>query len=303
MRVQSSKGLIASELKYPWRWELFLRKVKEGLPFTTIDGGEVRIPGEGNDHLISALVSRSQPGYTRAFRQGVAVVRDGSTSTLHSAGILHKSADFGGKTAGHGLAAQRRQTEELRAALLVAGGGRPVPVFMGDKVVYATDVVELGGRCKADVALVDPGGCHVARLSLKSARCPGDMQQWSGVAEFAREPEVRDFVAAVDGLPRSELPVCRSLGSERIRRDALYGSGDGRADAVVAVDVCALLPRIDGVFSLAGRVHYYPEVPPEGSGWEPVLLARRSTSRRDQGVDGVRLGVFPRAGRRARVLP
>jgi hypothetical protein len=305
MGVQSSKGLIASELKYPWRWDLFLKKVDEGLPFPTMDGSEVRIPREGNELLVQALKARSRDEYNRAFRTGVNASRGDDPVVLRSASVLHKSADFGGKSAGHGLRAQRRQIDAIRSALRAVGCGGAVPIFLGDRVVPVVDIQEVQGRgVKADAVLLDDGGSVVARVSLKCADRPREMQQWSGLSQFSDDPEVRRFVSYVTGLPRDVLPLCRTLSSARVRREALYGVGPERVDVVVAASDVGLRRRVDGTYDFSGRVHYYPDVPPDGSGWEPVLFARSSASRRDLGVEGVRFGAFPRgARRRVRMVP
>ena len=293
MNVISGRRLTASEMKYPERWAHFRRKMETGQPFQLMDGGEVIIPVSGNESLLRALDSQDRAGYTEAFRRGVGAFRGGEPVTLHSAGELHKSADFGGKSSGHGLRRQDAQIASLAGDLRRIGDGGPVPVFLGDRVVEVVGIVEAGKGEKADALLLGGDGEVVGRLSLKYADEPYEMQQWGGLSAWRGEPEVLRFVDEIRGMCPLQGAIKVPVDSREIALGSLYGVGSTHVDVILASKYCGFKLRSDGSWELVGRRWYHPDLPPIGSGWEPVMLARPSPSRRDLGVGGVRFGVFP----------
>jgi hypothetical protein len=294
MSVQSKKRLTASEMKYPERWEHFLNKINSGTPFLLMDGRQVLIPKENNGTLINALNDRIQAHYSAAFREGVTAIFNGETITLWNAGDLHKSSDFGGKSSGHSLRAQRLQISHLNDAIQILGRGQPIPIFLGNRTESVLSIIEAKNGEKADAHLLNEEGQIVGRVSLKYAEDPHEMQQWSGLSAFIENRQIDSFIKLIKNSLPLKSHIREHIESPQICIDSLYGDDPKPVDLIVATKSCGLRERPGcTAWEFTGNVWYYPQIPTVESGWAPTLGARPSTSRKDLGVTGVRFGIFP----------
>jgi len=297
-----SEGNLAPGQMRGDRFALFLKKMKSGSPFELVNGGHAIIPmigSPGNKALVAALKSEDAHAYAAAFALGV-VDSDGNKITPSN---IQKTAEFGGKSAEISLAAEAGQISEIQQAIQDAGGGNPIDIMLGGKIIKnVVGIEKVPGTPKADAVLVTSTNDR-GYLSLKASDQPGQMQQWGGITKIVDDPEVVKFVKDVRTIvSQSEgkilpFPVYRSIGPV-LQLQIVYGdrgSPQNTVDAVIATRGKIKLRRVKkNTFEFlvsSGEIHYYPELP--GDDWEPVLLARPGASRSDLGVPNTRLGVFP----------
>jgi len=298
--ILEGSNLSASEmLRRPYRFDLFLKKMKEGTPFTDMDGNIFTIPTQGNQALVDALKQKNALAYKAAFKNGVMTSNE---FIITRPTIIKKTGEFGGIGSRQRLEKEDIQIAQINSALNAIG--EPVSINLGQKT--AENVVachSVSGNPKADASLVDVDGKKVGFISLKYANLPSQMQQWGGFTKYISESEVQEFIVDVNTLldtspgGRLDTAYYRVIKNPALVQALVYGdrsSPENTVDLVIASQSEIGLSAKEGANNfvfVATNVFYFPDIPPDN--WAPTFYATYRSNRNDLGLKNTRVGCYP----------
>lgn len=196
-----------------------------------------------------------------------------------------------------------------------------IPLKIGSRVFMVHDCIKETARSsgkdsKADAVFVNVKGEPVAWLSLKDGTKATHYQQWSGTSKqnarpIAEHDEVVAFIAKIKALFPNGFPNGLALYSPitdpELKNLAVYGI-DWQANRTSqgSDNVSGVLQGVVSNVRLSKTGHFYqilgghfidnPDNIPRSH--EPVLLVRYDGSRRDHGIPGARIVIYPAGGRR-----
>lgn len=190
--------------KNPARIEVFLQKIKDGEPFMTTKGMFV-VDKKHYDDLKTAM-----PG--KGLRTILSGKLDNKIARLTYPGDFLKTAEFGGKGKGSGVAAEdaelRSFTNKLNDILAKEGGA--IKLDIGGRTVECAGIISTpnpGGRDpKSDFSIVNSKGDQVAWISHKAGTKASSFQQYGGLSDkvFSTNKEVKKFMEDVKKIVGDE---------------------------------------------------------------------------------------------------
>lgn len=308
--LREGSSLSPAEMeKYDWRWQKFIDKMNNRTPFTHKNNKEFIIPVEGNEILLQALNNRDKIGYKIAFDMGIKTIPFGA---VDSSSDIKKTSEFGGKGAHAGVTAETAQIAQINRAIDAAiekNEGMPVDIVVGLEGYNTTGLAENVVRCekvdgtpKADAVLKDENDKPVAYISLKAAKTPKQMNQWSGVSKYSDIDIVKQFAEDVkkwieeNGKIPSGSALARPIAqSHKLALDATFG------DTTNDKNNCDIIIADKGTIKLEGEGKlqefvcdniWYAREPIKEADWIPTFYARAG-DRSDFDIPGVRIGIFP----------
>jgi len=290
-------NLSASEMKNrAYRWDVFLRKMKNSEPFEDVLNNQFVIPIEGNDELIQALIDKDPYAYKLAFKNGV---KTNPPNMILSPAKLKKTVEFGGLTPGGRLKKEQMQIKQIQDAI---NEKAPVDIYVGRKT--AKDVVgikDVIGTPKADAYFVNSQNEPVAMISLKYADEPTQMQQWGGIGKYVNHPEINSFINDLKAIQdmsesgRITVAYYRILKDEALAKELCYGDMSNEkndCDLIIASQSPIEINELGEI--VASNVFYAPEIP--SGDWYPTLWATyRSGRGTGLGLKDIRVGCYPKA--------
>jgi hypothetical protein len=293
----------------PERLDNFLDMIKEGIQFLTTKGLVVLDKKVDLNALRSAMLEK---GYSNRFK---GTMESGQIVELLYPKDFYKTEQFGGKGAGSGTAAEDRNLKIFRSEIRKVLDKTSELYFMldiGGRKVKCSDCITVpappGRAPKADFAIIDPEGNHVAWISHKDGSRPQDFQQYGGLSgpAFASSSEVKKFMTDLSKLYpnglESGISIQRPVEDKKVIMKSIYGIDFGSSTrGINNVDEFH-----QGSMSLnkLGESYKIKSVHSgkngdviKGSGYEPIYFARFTT---DRGanicnifVGKARIGVFP----------
>lgn len=303
VRITEASNLGGGEMKKrPYRFDIFLDKMRDGTAFTSTSGNEFTIPMEGNEALVSALVDKDVNAYKAAFKSGV-VTGEGDVLTRPT--IIKKTGEFGGIGSRARLQKEDIQIDQINQAL--ENIGEPVDINLGNRVAVGVVACQtIAGTPKADAALVDENGKEVGYISLKYANQPSQTQQWGGITKYNNTVEVTNFIIDVENVlldsddGRLDTAYYRVIKEEDLGRDLVYGDHkppENSVDIVIASsDTIEIVPSGDRYEFKATNIFTYPNLPT--GDWQPTLYATYRNNRNDLGLSNTRVGCYTLGYRR-----
>jgi mannose-6-phosphate isomerase-like protein (cupin superfamily) len=297
VRISEASNLIPSEMKKrPYRFDVFLDKMRDGTAFMSADGNEFTIPLEGNEELVSALSNKDHVAYSQAFRAGVVT---GEGQIIHKSSLIKKTGDFGGIQSQARLQKENIQIDQINQAL--ESIGTPVDIDLGKRIARQVVACEsVKGTPKADAALIDESGAAVGYISLKYADTPKQMQQWGGVSNYKNHKEIKEFVANIKSIiqqsagDRLNTAYYQIIKDEDLARSLVYGDGrtpENSVDIVLASAQTIELVQVGARYAFkAKNMFSYPNVP--SGAWSPTLYATYRKARNDLGIPNTRVGCY-----------
>jgi len=300
--------------RYKGRMSVFLKRLKQGTAFMTIDNVPFTFPpNENTRDIIDKLeqiirdLDEGKP-ITSAKDERYKELSELIKLVGKPLNQILKDKELGGEVAGKRLKAEERQIGEIKTAIdnAVKQNGGPIQLYVGARGVVSIDGVKnVTGTPKADCALT-LGVTPKAYVSLKSAASPNQMGQWGGITNYMSNPEIAKFIADLyllqDKLkdPRLDIAYYRVLKSEP--EQYVYGKNwksnepsENSCDFVLASKKRIQLVKEDptkNVYKFSSdNIFYKPQVPSED--WKPTLYGRYATGRNDAGLQNIRLSVSP----------
>lgn len=224
-----------------------------------------------------------------------------------------EKSPFTGKTAGSGTAKEDAALADLNnqlAEIRFREGIVTVPIKIGRKVYQVLRAESTPGTPKSDFHLLDAKEREIVWISHKDGSQAKDFGQWGGVSQrnepkIAKHPEVKEFGIALKALVGDTMPrgktLAREIKDNTLKMMAVYGNNFG--GALGRQNVTML---IQGPIKLEKRGSSYEilsnHVEVNGDrmtgDYDPIIIARYSSDRSNEGVKGARVSVYPRGGRK-----
>ena len=202
----------------------------------------------------------------------------------------------------------REQLEKIKEKI----GSDFIKLRVGSNTYEVTDVEDTPGTPKSDMNFIGRNGVRLGFCSLKSGVTARSIQQWGGTSvsrepTIAADPEVQAFVKTAKEMFPKEIPqgttVARKISNQKLRMQAIYGSGYGGSFGINNVDVVLQgTARINSIspteYKITGSAMTHNNgstLPPE---YEPVLMAIYKGERNNYGIKNARLVISAIGGRR-----
>jgi len=295
------KGLATAELKKRDNFNKFLNKIKNKEEFETVDGKAVRI--KPTKELFGQLQQGQVPLKLEVDPAGVIAL-----------GKLKKTQEFGGEDSEKRLKKEKKAMGELKAQLDAVRGNAPyIKLMVGNQVVKAADVRNTPGTPKSDFEIVDENGNAVAWISHKdgSPADPKKFGQWAGISKYMSYPDIQNFLQKFrkvypKGFRKGDTSVAAPITDEQLKMQAVYGSqyGSGKFNVENVTTVLQGPPQIVKVknaYKLTALKEWPNGTPfSEGDPYNPIIIARYSSDRKDAGFPTTRIVIYPAFGRKIR---
>lgn len=301
----------AELLKRPFRFDVMIRKIKEGSPFKLVNGSMVNIL---NVPAFIAELEAAKKSGTASNKLKNMTFLDKKTGKVYRLSDLAKTDEFGGKGAGSGTAKEDRALSSLREQMNAAKkqhGLGLLPIKVGSKVYMVDDVESTHGTPKSDFHLTDAAGKEIVWISHKDGKTERDFQQWGGVSpkgepKLHNHPEVQHFMKQVQAMfPDGISPattVIKKIKDKKLKMMSVYGNEFGgpfsRQNVTLMLQGDVLLKKVGSHFVIEA-FHTHLNGEEMTGGYEPVLLATFKGDRSDLGIKGARAGISPYNSRRA----
>lgn len=324
--------LNVTELRKRNNFRILLKKVREGTPLTLTKRKQEELQRESvvitpEPYLLYGLSRLAEdPDLDPStiipeLTSGNMLLLPFEDTTIPS-GALQKTFEFGSKSTEMVYEKEGREHRHLEASLkkLTVFGMKPIKLtiktstdrtFVYENVLSVQVAQKIKGVSgKSDFEFVNSSGQVIAKISHKSGTQARDFRQWSGVREFQTHPEVLKFGADIRQYMEINHPstsvfptalcLAKRIQDETLRRQAIYGQGEGSVDFLVqgrcefrqtaSFEVCLTANLI---LSKDEPVDILPE------SYEPVLIARRGDLQRGSfGIKGCRGVIYPAKGRK-----
>ena len=202
----------------------------------------------------------------------------------------------------------REQLEKIKEKI----GSDFIKLRVGSNTYEVIDVEDTPGTPKSDMNFIGRNGVKLGFCSLKSGVTARSIQQWGGTSvsrepTIAADPEVQAFVKTAKEMFPTEIPqgttVARKISDQKLRMQAIYGSGYGGSFGINNVDVVmqgtatinSISPTEYKIIGSAMTHNNGSTLPPE---YEPVLMAIYKGERNNYGIKNARLVISAIGGRR-----
>ena len=204
----------------------------------------------------------------------------------------------------------REQLEVIKEKI----GSDFVKLRVGNNTYEVTEVEKTPGfpEPKSDMNFIGRNGVRFGFCSLKSGVTARSIQQWGGTSVrfepiIAADPEVQAFVKTAKEMFPTEIPqgttVARKISNQKLRMQAIYGSGYGGSIGINNVDVVLQgTVSINSIsfteYKITGSAMTHNNGSTLPSEYEPVLMAIYKGERNNYGIKNARLVISAISGRR-----
>lgn len=317
MKFEPAKLTIRDLQKDKARVDMFIKKVKEGEPFSTIThGSDVIINKDQFDEI--ELFLTVDKGYPAARSTLIVKTNKGDLKIPNS---FYKTGEFGGRGKGSGVAAETRAMNnfnERLQAILKKEGVPYIDLLINGRTIRCAEMVKTEGKYqnkepKSDMTIVNSQGEPVAYISHKAGRSAKDYQQYGGVSNAALPPKYHDnafikkFMQDVqkirpEGLESGDS-FYRKITDDKLVRMMMYGPEYGGSPGISNVDEFHLgemeLKKSGTSYKITSAHKGTNGEIPTGQ-FEALLFIRFQSRRGDaraasEVVKNARIGIFPRA--------
>lgn len=292
----------------------FIKKVEQGLPFSTVsNGNEVIIDKSELDNVKTFMTADG--GKFPNNNTNLKVSTNKGSMTIPKDFL--KTGDFGGKGQGSGTSAESMAMDYFNEGLnkiLVKEGISHIKLKINGRVVNCAMMVKTEGKYqgrepKSDMTIVDENGKPQAYISHKAGKSAKDYQQYGGLSysQYNNNKDIKDFMNEVlrlrpDGL-KSGDSFYRSVTDKVLIAEAMFGPEfTSKKPSISNVDEFHL-----GNMNLKGRgqgpytiesVHKGTNGEIPNGQYEAVFFIRFQARRGDARAGGVvvknaRAGIFP----------
>ena len=206
----------------------------------------------------------------------------------------------------------REQLEKIKENI----GSDFIKLRVGSNTYEVTEVESTPGTPKSDMNFIGRNGVKLGFCSLKSGVTARSIQQWGGTSvsrepTIAADPEVQAFVKTAKEMFPTEIPqgttVARKISNQKLKMQAIYGSGYGGSIGINNVDVILQgTVKINAVsfteYKITGSAMTHSNgsmLPPE---YQPVLMAIYKGDRSDYGIKNARINLYSKSGRTKRQM-
>ena len=253
-----------------------------------------------------------------------------SLKTINS-GHLLKTRDFGRRHTEDLYSRENSELNSLRREIgrLTVSGAYPISIMVrscSNNVSWIHDVVDArisldlrGNPGKSDFNLVNSKGEIICKISHKYGDNPRDFRQWSGTRDVLLNKEVVYFGEQLkaeldmlslfeDGTPGfPSYTFGKQINSDALKRYALFGNNE--IDLVIQGNIsfssCSISDTFSNSFSIASValvaplvIHKDDSVDSIPDGYQPTLVAFTGCDRAAFGIQGCRLAIYPKGGRK-----
>ena len=201
----------------------------------------------------------------------------------------------------------REQLEKIKEKI----GSDFIKLKVGNNTYEVTEVESTPGTPKSDMNFIGRNGVRLGFCSLKSGATAASIQQWGGTSIsrepiIAADPEVQAFVKTAKEMFPTEIPqgttVARKISNQKLRMQAIYGSGYGGSFGINNVDVVLQgTVRINSIspteYKITGSAMTHNNGSTLPSEYEPVLMAIYKGERNNYGIKNARLVISAIGGR------
>ena len=201
----------------------------------------------------------------------------------------------------------RQQLEKIKEKI----GSDFIKLKVGNNTYEVTEVESTPGTPKSDMNFIGKNGVKLGFCSLKSGVTARSIQQWGGTSVrfepiIAADPEVQAFVKTAKEMFPTEIPqgttVARKISNQKLRMQAIYGSGYGGSFGINNVDVVLQgTVRINSIspteYKITGSAMTHNNGSTLPSEYEPVLMAIYKGERNNYGIKNARLVISAIGGR------
>ena len=204
----------------------------------------------------------------------------------------------------------REQLEKIKEKI----GSDFVKLRVGNNTYEVTEVEKTPGfpEPKSDMNFIGRNGVRLGFCSLKDGATAAAIQQWGGASVrfepiIAAHPEVQAFVKTAKEMFPTEIPqgttVARKISNQKLKMQAIYGSGYGGSIGINNVDVVLQgTVRINSIspteYKITGSAMTHNNGSTLPSEYEPVLMAIYKGERNNYGIKNARLVMSAIGGRR-----
>lgn len=288
------------------RVDVFLAKVENGEAFMTKKGDVVI----SKTHLPMLKEGMKKSGFKTELSGKI----KSRKVTLNYPTDFYKSAEFGGKGAGSGTAAEDAYMAAFVKEIenvLVKTKKSYIPLRINGRTVKLAGIYQPKGTPKSDFNLTDPQGNDVGFLSHKAGSKPTDFQQYGGLSDrvFANDKEVKSFMKDCiemfpNGLGKGQS-VYRKVKGRKLQLQSIFGTSYGSGGpGLNNVDEfhqghMKLTKSGNNYTITSGHKGTNGDIPSKNSGYECILYARytgdRGANIAGMFLENARVGVFPAA--------
>ena len=201
----------------------------------------------------------------------------------------------------------REQLEKIKEKI----GSDFIKLRVGNNTYEVTEVEDTPGTPKSDMNFIASNCVRLGFCSLKSGATAASIQQWGGTSIsrepiIAADPEVQAFVKTAKEMFPTEIPqgttVARKISNQKLRMQAIYGSGYGGSFGINNVDVVLQgTVRINSIspteYKITGSAMTHNNGSTLPSEYEPVLMAIYKGERNNYGIKNARLVISAIGGR------
>ena len=201
----------------------------------------------------------------------------------------------------------REQLEKIKEKI----GSDFIKLRVGNNTYEVTEVEDTPGTPKSDMNFIGKNGVRLGFCSLKSGATAASIQQWGGTSVsrepiIAADPEVQAFVKTAKEMFPTEIPqgttVARKISNQKLRMQAIYGSGYGGSFGINNVNVVLQgTVKINAIspteYKITGSAMTHNNGSTLPSEYEPVLMAIYKGERNNYGIKNARLVISATGGR------
>jgi len=290
--------------KYPFRAEVFIRKLNEKSPFE-LKGGKkvVLVKPTGVDKVLRSGSNDNINKLRFADNKG----------NIYKVSDFVKTKEFGGRGAGSGTAKEDAALADLRKQIEKAKineGKAEIPIRVGSKTYMVMDAVTTPGTPKSDFHLIDANEKEVVWISHKDGSRAKDFQQWGGLSarvepKLHSDPETTDFVNEIRKLYPNGLPnattLYRKIKNNKLKMMSVYGNEYGlaysRQNTTLMLQGNVKLTKAGSYYKISATHTHTNGDKMEGD-YEPVFMAIYKGDRSDFGIKGTRVVIAPIGSRK-----
>ena len=252
-------ALSPDELRKRNNFTLFVNRIKTNGYFTLNEGNGQRV--QITQKFAYQLKSLEDLERFKDNRNSVILPTGSTGSSTIRLSQLYKDNLFKTRT-GNPKAKEEEQIKLVREQLEKIKekiGSDFIKLRVGNNTYEVTEVEDTPGTPKSDMNFIGRNGVKLGFCSLKSGATAASIQQWGGTSVsrepiIAADPEVQAFVKTAKEMFPTEIPqgttVARKISNQKLRMQAIYGSGYGGSFGINNVNVV-----LQGTVKILSLIH------------------------------------------------